>query len=252
MMKIKYIYSFILGVYLLISLTSCATKKDLIYFNQSVPKNQDSFQWSEIYIQPNDILSVKITVDVPELAVPYNIASTQQNGAQGASAQLQGYLVANDGTINIPILGVQMSRTSLSQTISNLKLVYNQDSIPPTISLEGNYLLVKEKNFEPSGFLNSIYSQAYLITSNEDFELLQISGQEIADLTQPDFQNKESLTAILFNDFEELASSKTYNKSKGALEASMNQYTKLFEYKANDSAQTVLVTFQYYLNQCCY
>jgi len=78
---------------------------------------------------------------------------------------------------------------------------------------------------------------------------LQISGQEIADLTQPDFQNKESLTAILFNDFEELASSKTYNKSKGALEASMNQYTKLFEYKANDSAQTVLVTFQYYLNQ---
>jgi polysaccharide export outer membrane protein len=106
-LKIKYIYSFILGVYLLISLTSCATKKDLIYFNQSVPKNQDSFQWSEIYIQPNDILSVKITVDVPELAVPYNIASTQQNGAQGASAQLQGYLVANDGTINIPILGVQ-------------------------------------------------------------------------------------------------------------------------------------------------
>ncbi len=86
---------------------SCATKKDLIYFNQSVPKNQDSFQWSEIYIQPNDILSVKITTDVPELALAYNIAPSQQNNIQGVSAQLQGYLVANDGTINIPVLGVQ-------------------------------------------------------------------------------------------------------------------------------------------------
>ena len=149
----------------------------------------------------------------------------------------------------LPILGVQMSRTSLSQTIKSLKLVYNQDSIPPTISLEENYLLVKEKSFEPSGFLNSIYSQAKLIQMNEDFELLQITGQEIADLKQPKFQNKESLTALLSNDFEGLESSKTYNNSKGALEANMNQYTKLFEHSAKDSAQTVLVTFQYYLNQ---
>ena len=149
----------------------------------------------------------------------------------------------------LPILGVQMSRTSLSQTIKSLKLVYNQDSIPPTISLEENYLLVKEKSFEPSGFLNSIYSQAKLIQMNEDFELLQITGQEIADLKQPKFQNKESLTTLLSNDFEGLESSKTYNNSKGALEANMNQYTKLFEHSAKDSAQTVLVTFQYYLNQ---
>ena len=95
-----------IGVLALLA-TSCASKKDLIYFNQSTPANQDSFQWSEIYIQPNDILSVKITADVPELAVPYNIAPAQQNAGQGANAQLQGYLVANDGTINIPILGIQ-------------------------------------------------------------------------------------------------------------------------------------------------
>lgn len=106
-MKFKSILIPLLVVIFSFLFNSCATKKDLIYFNQSVPKNQDSFQWSEIYIQPNDILSVKITADVPELAVPYNIATSQQNGAQGGNAQLQGYLVANDGTINIPILGIQ-------------------------------------------------------------------------------------------------------------------------------------------------
>lgn len=92
---------------LVLFLTSCASKKELLYFNQSLPVSQDSFQWSEIYIQPNDILSVKITTDVPELALAYNIAPSQQTNIQGVSAQLQGYLVANDGTINIPILGVQ-------------------------------------------------------------------------------------------------------------------------------------------------
>ncbi len=92
---------------LVLFLTSCASKKELLYFNQSLPVSQDSFQWSAIYIQPNDILSVKITTDVPELALAYNIAPSQQTNIQGVSAQLQGYLVANDGTINIPILGVQ-------------------------------------------------------------------------------------------------------------------------------------------------
>jgi polysaccharide export outer membrane protein len=94
-------------VVLALLVASCASKKEMLYFNQSLPVPQDSFQWSEIYIQPNDILSVKITTDVPELALAYNIAPSQQNNIQGVSAQLQGYLVANDGTINIPVLGVQ-------------------------------------------------------------------------------------------------------------------------------------------------
>lgn len=94
-------------VVLALLVASCASKKEMLYFNQSMPVPQDSFQWSEIYIQPNDILSVKITTDVPELALAYNIAPSQQNNIQGVSAQLQGYLVANDGTINIPVLGVQ-------------------------------------------------------------------------------------------------------------------------------------------------
>ena len=94
-------------VVLALLVASCASKKEMLYFNQSLPVPQDSFHWSEIYIQPNDILSVKITTDVPELALAYNIAPSQQNNIQGVSAQLQGYLVANDGTINIPVLGVQ-------------------------------------------------------------------------------------------------------------------------------------------------
>jgi polysaccharide export outer membrane protein len=60
-----------------------------------------------MYIQPNDIISVKVTSDVPEMALAYNISPAGQNAMQGTQMQLQGYLVSNQGDINIPVLGVQ-------------------------------------------------------------------------------------------------------------------------------------------------
>ncbi len=102
----KYIPIVFVAMFIM-SITSCATKKDLLYLNDSVDAKQNDFKWSEMYLQPNDIVSVKVTADVPELALSYNISSTTQNAMQGGAMQLQGYLIANDGTINIPILGLQ-------------------------------------------------------------------------------------------------------------------------------------------------
>lgn len=106
-MKIKSIMTLV-SCYLVVTVfTSCATKKELIYLNGATNTADTEFKWSEMYLQPNDILSVKVTSDVPELAAAYNLSPLQQNSLQGGSMQLQGYLVANDGTINIPVLGVQ-------------------------------------------------------------------------------------------------------------------------------------------------
>lgn len=106
-MKIQSLVA-IVSCYLAITMfTSCATKKELIYLNGTTNPADAEFKWSEMYLQPNDIVSVKVTSDVPELAAAYNISPLQQNSAQVIQMQLQGYLVANDGTINIPVLGVQ-------------------------------------------------------------------------------------------------------------------------------------------------
>lgn len=106
-MKTEFFFQKVFVSFIVLLFTSCATKKDMVYFNQSLPENNSQFQWSQIYIQSNDIINVRITADVPDLAVPYNIVASQQNIGQAANLQLQGYLVANDGTINIPILGIQ-------------------------------------------------------------------------------------------------------------------------------------------------
>lgn len=106
-MKTEFFFQKVFVSFIVLLFTSCATKKDMVYFNQSLPENNSQFQWSQIYIQSNDIINVIITADVPDLAVPYNIVASQQNMGQAGNSQLQGYLVANDGTINIPILGIQ-------------------------------------------------------------------------------------------------------------------------------------------------
>ncbi|WP_396161761.1 polysaccharide biosynthesis/export family protein [Flavobacterium sp.] len=106
-MKIRTYISLIFGALLILGFNSCATKKDLLYLNGSAPSTSLTFKWSEMYIQPNDIISVKVTSDVPEMALAYNISPAGQNAMQGTQMQLQGYLVSNQGDINIPVLGVQ-------------------------------------------------------------------------------------------------------------------------------------------------
>lgn len=90
-----------------VMLTSCVSRKEILYLNDLKASDSANFQWSDVIVQPNDILSVKITADDMELAIPYNLSpviGAQQN-INGAQLLLQGYLVSNEGEINIPVLG---------------------------------------------------------------------------------------------------------------------------------------------------
>ncbi|WP_291106526.1 polysaccharide biosynthesis/export family protein [Flavobacterium sp. UBA6195] len=88
-------------------LTSCVSKKEILYLNDLKASDSANFQWSDVIVQPNDILSVKITAEDMELAIPYNLSAVNgaQQNIQGAQLLLQGYLVSNEGEINIPVLG---------------------------------------------------------------------------------------------------------------------------------------------------
>ncbi|WP_396196715.1 polysaccharide biosynthesis/export family protein [Flavobacterium sp.] len=106
-MKIRTYISLIFGALLLLGVSSCASKKDLLYLKNNPASGSTNFKWSDLVLQPNDIISVKVTTEVPEMAIPYNITTPLENNIQGAQMQLHGYLVTNEGTINIPVLGIQ-------------------------------------------------------------------------------------------------------------------------------------------------
>ncbi|WP_298900400.1 polysaccharide biosynthesis/export family protein [uncultured Psychroserpens sp.] len=108
-MKIKF-----LGLLLLIVLSSCASKKQVLYMQDAMQNSNSEITYQTATIQPNDILKITVESLVPEAAIPYNRGAN--SGVQVNSLELiklQGYLVTNEGTINFPILG-QISVSNLT------------------------------------------------------------------------------------------------------------------------------------------
>jgi len=91
----------------IIALTSCSTKKDILYFQDIKEKPQTEVIYTQNKIQVNDILTITVSAINPESALPFNAkfynvgttANTENN------MKLNGYLVNPDGNISFPILG---------------------------------------------------------------------------------------------------------------------------------------------------
>jgi polysaccharide biosynthesis/export protein len=94
-----------------ISLFSCVSKKDIIYYrNVASINNKELTNSYEIKIQPDDLLMINVTCDDPEISKPFNINNNFGNNQQnfgGNQNQQNGsvYLVDINGFINFPVLG---------------------------------------------------------------------------------------------------------------------------------------------------
>lgn len=88
-------------------LYSCATKKDVLYFQDATTNQQTTVVYSSQKIQVNDILDIKVNALIPETVISYNINNSTAGVAQNSPQlmKLQGYLVSIDGTITFPMLG---------------------------------------------------------------------------------------------------------------------------------------------------
>jgi len=120
-------------------ITSCASKKEIIMFNDIKEGTESSVTYSLPKIQVNDILDVKITTLNSESALPYNSATSQ--GASATSIELlklQGHLVSAEGKITMPILGeINVSGKSTSDLEKHITsiLVNNGHLKDPSVSV---------------------------------------------------------------------------------------------------------------------
>ncbi|GLB51561.1 sugar transporter [Neptunitalea chrysea] len=100
-------------------LGSCASKKDVLYFQNAKVNVPKDVEIPQIKIQVNDILSVKIGAENPEVAAPYNLNLSSGSVNNNIEVlKLQGYLVSNEGTIFLPVIG---SVDVLGKTIPEAK-----------------------------------------------------------------------------------------------------------------------------------
>ena len=96
----------LLLLFLVLVLSSCASKKDVLYLQDATENTTKEINFQYTTIQPNDILKIDVETLVPEAALPYNKSGAgklQQSSLE--LIQLEGYLVSNEGIIKFPILG---------------------------------------------------------------------------------------------------------------------------------------------------
>ncbi|MBT8376875.1 MAG: polysaccharide biosynthesis/export family protein, partial [Bacteroidia bacterium] len=108
---------------LVLILQSCASKKDILYLQDSTANTLQSIQYQKPTVQPNDILKITVESVVPEAAIPYNRNSTGSMPLNNIQLlQLEGYLVSTEGSIGFPVLGaIQVAGQTVSEIEQKIK-----------------------------------------------------------------------------------------------------------------------------------
>jgi len=100
-------------ILLLLILGSCASKEDLVYFNEvsATSFNDSLFIKQTPRFKSGDLLTINVSAQELEAVIPFNLPVTpyvnQKNVGNAVSGQaaLQNYLIDNEGFIQFPVLG---------------------------------------------------------------------------------------------------------------------------------------------------
>ena len=146
---------------------SCASKKDIVYYQNidglNRPENNSSY---EVKIQPDDLLMIIVSAEDPEIAIPFNLTSvtlpnTTNLLATTGQQTIQSYLVDRNGNIEFPVIGkIQvggLSRTEVLQSLKekigvyikspiiNLRIMNFKVSLQGEINMPGTYSVASER-----------------------------------------------------------------------------------------------------------
>jgi len=107
-MKTKNSLLYYLAVVLVLILSSCASKKNVLYIQdvESYQVGKDTSQ-NNIRFKKNDEITITVSSADRKSAIPFNLPLIAQANGNGFNGQqvLQSYLVEEDGNIQFPILG---------------------------------------------------------------------------------------------------------------------------------------------------
>jgi polysaccharide export outer membrane protein len=127
-----------------VCLTSCSSSRNLVYFSDLT--NNSEYKASienniEPEIQPNDILSIKVSSLNPESNTLFNNGTIQTPGTaniilNGDNALNEGYVVDQTGAINFPVLGkVQLAGLTREKAIDKMTTEIRKSVKSPIVSI---------------------------------------------------------------------------------------------------------------------
>jgi polysaccharide biosynthesis/export protein len=160
-MKVRFLYY--LFTPMLILFTGCLNTKSFVYFNDAQKLNavDTSQNLHALQLQPGDILQVTISTIDKDISMLFN-PNTINNSSTSLNNQIaQGYLVDEEGNIELPIIGKVMAKgkttsqvneslkTELSKTLKNVfvatRLVNFKVSVLGDVARPGSYNVPNER-----------------------------------------------------------------------------------------------------------
>jgi len=160
----RYLNGFLIVSAATLLITSCASRKNLVYFQDSNQKHTDSLKKYSLVYRPGDLLSISVSSLDMEAAKPFNLPVVVYNSnskvATGTQEQ-QGYLIDANGMIDFPVLGMikiaGMDRTAailflkskiqsyLSDPMINIRLLNFKITILGDVKSPGTFTVPDEK-----------------------------------------------------------------------------------------------------------
>ncbi len=130
---IKILYFLIVSVVI----TSCASKKDVIYLqNVDGLAKTDNFSY-EPRIQKDDLLSIIVSGKQPEATVPFNMPAIQGNYQINENQDgIKTYLVNINGEIDFPVIGkIKLDGLTRTEAVKLLEQKVSEYIIEPSVNL---------------------------------------------------------------------------------------------------------------------
>ena len=128
----------IISILAIISATSCASRKNIVYFqDEPLEEGLIASEPTQLIYKPDDILIINVSGLDPDTVRPFNLPVVSNNTndlmtAQG-SLQQQSYLVDYNGNIEFPVLGTikveGLTRTDLTALLVERIKVMAKDPI---------------------------------------------------------------------------------------------------------------------------
>src|SRR5690606_35033208 len=129
----------IIFLFSILILSSCSTRKEIVYFQgaERLQGMQTAMEFEPVF-EVNDILHIKVSSQIPEVAAPFQMTMVgQTSGTSGSGQQnnpaLMGYLVDIHGNIPFPGLGTVAvagkSRSELEDFLTNKIRNYVTDAV---------------------------------------------------------------------------------------------------------------------------
>lgn len=119
--------------------TSCASKKNLVYFQPDSVELNTLYELNAPKLQPGDILAISVTADDVRATVPFNQVSPYQGGAGTITATnpfIPTYAIDANGEIDFPKVGkIKLAGKTRTQAMDLLRQEVGRYIVDPGISM---------------------------------------------------------------------------------------------------------------------